>query len=164
MSTEVTANVMIGPLRVDSTHGRSSFGTSEGSFAPSHTMVLIEGRRATWVVQRCPNLGRPTRTLTIRPSSPEYLLAAALLGYLALTMPTAIQGSDDLGRGIEADIRRGQARIRPVDYDLARRVFAHCGERTCGLVTTLPGSSITPGELKIAEAAGMRSAIVTASG
>ena len=158
MPTEVTASVMIGPVRADSIHGQPSHGTDR-LFAPSHIMVLMEGHRAVWILQRCPNLSRPAMTLRIRPSSPDHLLASGVLGYVALTMPRLIRNAADLRDLAELDNRRGEVRIHPLDRATTRRVFAHCSEHTYGLVTVLPGSSIAEGELQIAADAGMRTAL-----
>lgn len=161
MSTEVTATVMIGPVRAESTHGQPSNG-AERLFAPSHVMVLMEGDRAVWIVQRCPNLGRPSPTLRIRPSSPAFLLAAGLLGYVALTQPRVIRESEELRNLLEVNERRGEVRIEPLDKDSARRIFHHLSDHTYGVATTLPGSTIGPAELGIASDSGSIKAAVLA--
>lgn len=154
MSTEVTASVMIGAIRPNSGHGQPSGGGAPRAFAPSHVMVLMEGHRATWIVQRCPNLGRPSPTLRIRPSSPAFLLAAGLLGYVALTQPRVIREADALRNLVEVDDRRGEVRVQPLDTDRARRIFRDLSQHAYGVVTTLPGSTITPPELGIAADSG----------
>ena len=154
MSTEVTASVMIGAIRPNSVHGQPSMDETPRPFAPSHVMVLMEGHRATWILQRCPNLGRPSPTLRIRPSSPAFLLAAGLLGYVALTQPRVIRDSDDLRSLVEFDDRRGEVRVQPLDKDSARRIFRHLSQHAYGVATTLPGSTITPAELGIAADSG----------
>lgn len=160
MSTAVTANVMIGAIRPGSVHGQPSEDCTPRPFAPSHVMVLMEGHRPTWILQRCPNLGRPSPTLRIRPSSPPYLLAAAILGYVALTQPRIIRESEQLRRLVEVDDRRGEARIHPLDEHDARQIFQRCSEHTFGLITTLPGSTITSTELCIAADTGLQIAAV----
>jgi hypothetical protein len=160
MPTEVTANVMIGPIRADSTHGRPSLRSAARLFAPSHVMVLMEGHRATWMVQRCPNLSGPATTLRIRPGSPDHLLAAAVLGYVALTMPRVIRESGELRSVVGLAKRHGDVRILPIDHDLACRVFTYCSEHIYGVVTTLLVSSIKEGELRIAADSGMQIATV----
>ena len=154
MSTEVTASVMIGAIRPNSVHGQPSMDETPRPFAPSHAMVLMEGHRATWILQRCPNLGRPSPTLRIRPSSPAFLLAAGLLGYVALTQPRAIRESDGLRSLVEFDDRRGEVRIQPLDIDSARRIFRHLSQHAYGVATTLPGSTITATEVGIAADSG----------
>lgn len=149
MSTEVTASVMIGAIRPNSVHGQPSMDETPRPFAPSHVMVLMEGHRATWIVQRCPNLGRPSPILRIRPSSPAFLLAAGLLGYVALTQPRVVREFDELRNLVEVDDRRGEVRIQPLDKDSARRIFRHLSRHTYAVATVLPGSTITPTELDI---------------
>jgi hypothetical protein len=150
MSTEVTASVMIGAIRPNSVHGQPSEDGAPRPFAPSHVMVLMEGHRATWILQRCPNLGRPSPTLRIRPSSPAYLLAAGLLGYVALTHPRVIRESDELRNLIEVDDRRGEVRVQPLDEDSACRIVQQLSEHAYGVVTVLPGSTITATEVNLA--------------
>lgn len=154
MSTEVTASVMIGPIRPNSVHGQPSADGTELLFAPSYVLALMEGHRAAWIVQRCPNLGRPSPTLRIRPSSPDFLLAAGVLGYVALTQPRVIRESEDLRGLVEFDDRRGEVRIQPLDQDSACRIFRQLGEHAYGVATTLPGSTITMTELGIASDSG----------
>jgi hypothetical protein len=152
MPTEVTANVMIGPVRADSIHGQPS--GAERLFAPSHVMVLMEGHRACWIVQRCPNLGRPSPTLRVRPSSPAFLLAAGVLGYVALTRPWVIAGSAEFGDLVEVDNRRGEVRIQPLDEDSARGIFHDLRRHAYGVATTLSGCTISATELGIAADSG----------
>jgi hypothetical protein len=154
MSTEVTASVMIGAIRPNFVHGQPSGDGAPRPFAPSHVMVLMKGHRATWIVQRCPNLGRPSPTLQIRPSSPAFPLAAGLLGYVALTQPRVIREFDDLRNLVEVDDRRGEVRVQPLDKDSARRIFGHLSQHAYGVATTLPGSTITSTELDIAADSG----------
>ena len=154
MSTEVTASVMIGAIRPNSVHGQPSADGAPRPFAPSHAMVLMEGHRATWIVQRCPNLGRPSPTLRIRPSSPAFLLAAGVLGYVALTHPRVIREADELRDLVEVDDRRGEVRVQPLGKDSARRIFRLLSQHAYGVATTLPGSAITPTELGIAADSG----------
>ncbi len=54
---------------------------------------------------------------------------------------------------VEFDDRCGKVRIRPLDSETARWVFAHC---IYGLGTVLQGSSITEDELWVAADNGMR--------
>ena len=88
MPSDVTATIMMGPIAANSSHGRPIHGPAGKVFCPSHVLTLMEGFRATWIVQRCPELGRPIPTRRIQPASPEHLLAAALLGYAALCTPS----------------------------------------------------------------------------
>ena len=139
MSAEITASIMIGPIGPDSTHGRSAGLPGRRLFAPSHVLVLMENSRATWIMQRCPELRRPSPTQRIQPSSPAHLLAAAVLGYTTLVADTSAPEA---------------LAVETIDDDRARDVFARCSEQVYGVVTRLPGSTITEGELEMAAAAG----------
>ncbi|MFM9043387.1 MAG: hypothetical protein ACKOPI_04520, partial [bacterium] len=92
--------------------------------------------------------------LRIRPSSPAFLLAAGLLGYVALTQPRVIRESDELRELVEFDDRRGEVRVQPLDNNSARRIFRNLSDHAYGVATTLPGSTITPTELGIAAESG----------
>jgi hypothetical protein len=163
MTTEVTASLMIGPVSPDSAHGKPSLTLAEKWFCPSHVMVLMEGARATWLVPRCPSLGRPTLASHIHPSSPEHLLAAGVLGYTALTARSALNRSDKLCNAVVPTPSNRGLRIGPIDRELAAHVFAMCGEFIDGAITVLPGSSITDDELQIAAGCGLRVAIAAST-
>jgi hypothetical protein len=156
MATEVTATISIGPLADNSNHGRPIYGPTRKLFCPSHVLVLMEGARAAWIVQRCPELRRPTPTSRILPASPQHLLAAAILGYAALTTPRVIDGSDRLRLAVEPGSCGHVLRLKPIDDGLASEVFATCGEVLYGMVTVLPGSSISDAQLRAAAATGMQ--------
>ena len=159
MPTEITASIMIGPVAVNSTHGQSSLTPMGQWFCPSHVMVLMEGSRATWVVQECPSLGQPTPAHRIHPASPEHLLAAAMLGYLALVKPDVVQSSESLGGAVALASGSRTLHVSPLDPDLAAKVFAACNGHIYGAVTTLPGSTITDDQLQIATANGLLVAV-----
>ncbi|MEJ6538444.1 MAG: hypothetical protein QNL98_14585 [Mycobacterium sp.] len=154
MPTEVTASVLIGPLSADSVHGRSESAASTKAFCPSHVLTLMEGARATWVMQRCPELGHPIPTWFIRPSVPEHLLGAVVLGYVALISPEAIQSSDALRGAVVVDTDKSEVRILPLTDALAAEVFAVCGRHVYGLVTRLQGSTVCDYELRAAADSG----------
>lgn len=162
MTTEVTASLMIGPMSRDSAHGRPAPTPMGKSFCPSHVMVLMEGARATWVLQECPALGDQSPTSRIQPHSPEYLLSAAVLGYTALIVPGALHGAARLRNVIEPSTG-GALRVNRMDRGLAAEVFSSCAELVDGVVTVLPGSSITEEELRIAAESGMRVALSTST-
>lgn len=149
---------MIGTVNPNSAHGQSSSPAGKW-FCPSHILVLMEGSRATWTMQRCPSLGRPTPASRIHPSSPEYLLAAAVLGYVALARPDVVNESDRLRNAVGLSPSNRGMCILPIDRDLAAHVLATCAEYVFGAVTSLPGSSITEDELRIAAASGMQVAV-----
>ena len=166
MPTEVTANIMIGAVSNSSHHGAPSSGATGKLFCPSHILVLMEGTRATWVVQRCPSVGRPThgpQTRRICPSSPDHLLAAAVLGYTAMTQPDAVSASAELRDAVIEDASTGDVRIVPLDRDLASQVFDTCSAYVYAMVTALPGSSINDDELRLAADAGMQIAVAARS-
>ncbi|HRD10794.1 MAG TPA: hypothetical protein PLI79_02925 [Mycobacterium sp.] len=119
-------------------------------------LVLVEGSRATWMVQECPIMGqgKPTRA-RIRPSSPARLLAAALLGYGALTQPDLVKGSDTLRNAVEVDRRRDEVRILPLEDELADHVIDVCSSAVYGVLTTMPGSSIRDRDLQMGAAHGL---------
>lgn len=163
MTTEVTASVMIGPIYPDSAHGKPAPTPAGKWFCPSHLMVLMEGDRATWVVQRCPSLGEPTSASRIHPHSPEQLLATAVLGYTALTVPSALNRPELLRTTIHQASSDGAVRIGPIDRELATEVFAACAEFVDGVVAVLPGSSITDDELRIAADCGFQVAVAAST-
>jgi hypothetical protein len=146
MPTEVTATVFIGPIESNSHHGQPN--GDRQLFCPSHVLVLMEGSRATWMVQACPLVGqgKPARA-RIRPSDPARLFAAALLGYAALTLPELVNASARLRAVVELDPARRDVRILPLDGDLADHVFEVCAPEVYGLLTTLSGSSISDRDL-----------------
>jgi len=162
MTTEVTASLMIGPMVPDSAHGKPAPFPTGKWFCPSHLTVLMEGARATWIVQGCEWLGGSPSAFRILPRSPEYLLAAAVLGYTALTAPDALHRVDTLRNAIEPSAG-GTLRVGPIDRVLAAEVFSTCAELVDGVVTVLPGSSITDDELWIAAGCGMRVAVATST-
>lgn len=139
MSAQITAGVMIGPLNRESTHGTPSGLPGGRLFAPSHVLVLMENSRATWIMQRCPELRRPSPTQRIQPASPAHLLAAAVLGYTTLVA--------------DASAPEWLA-VEKIDDALARDIYARCSKQVYGVVTWLPGSTITESELEMAAAAG----------
>lgn len=159
MPKEVTATIMIGPIAERSNHGQPGHGADGRLFCPRHVLTLMEGTRAAWMLQCVPSLRRPCPTRRILPASPQHLLAAALLGYAALTVPELINGSNKLRRAVEPGACRAILRTLPIDDDLASAVFAECGPHVYGIVTALPGSAITTGELAAAAAAGMPVAV-----
>jgi hypothetical protein len=163
MATEVTASLMIGPVSPDSAHGKPAPTPAGKWFCPSHLMVLMEGARATWVVHSCTSLGRPTLASRIHPHSPEHLLAAAVLGYTVLTVPGALNRSNGLRNAIEPTPSNGGLRIGPIDRELATQVFATCAEFVDGVITVLPGSSITDDELRIAAGCGFQVAVAAST-
>jgi len=160
MPTEVTATVVIGPIDGNSYHGQPH--GDRKLFCPSHILVLTEGSRATWIVQPCPleGQGKISRA-RIRPSDPNRLLPAALLGYAVLTQPELVNSSDRLRAAVELDRARSDVRILPLDDDLGDHVLDLCAPEVYGLATTLPGSSICGRDLHLAAAHGLH---VTASG
>ena len=158
MPTEVTAAIMIGPIAAQSNHGRPIDGPAGKLFCPSHVLTLMEGSRATWIVQRCPEWDRRSTAWRIQPASPEHLLAAALLGYAALSVPGMLRGSQKL-RDAVAGTFGPVVRVDRVDAGLAHEVFAACGAHMYGIATVLPGSTITDEELRAAAAAGMQIAV-----
>ena len=157
MPTEVTATVLIGSLEANSYHGEPT--GERRLFCPSHMLVLMEGSRATWLVQACPLVGpgNPGRA-RIRPASPQRLVAAALLGYAALVNPTSVSGDARLSAAVHRDPTRADVRVAPLDADLAEHVFEVCGAQVYGLLTTLAGSSITASEVQQAAAHGLETA------
>jgi len=75
MPSEFTAGMVIGPLEATSYHGKPC--GERRLFCPSHTLMLLEGARATWMVQALPPVGRAKpQGARIRPSSPGPLLAS----------------------------------------------------------------------------------------
>jgi hypothetical protein len=154
MPTEFTAGLVIGPIDANSYHGQPNGGRK--LFCPSHVLTLMEGARATWMVQACPPVGqgKPSHA-RIRPSDPARLLAAALLGYAALTRRELVNGWASLRAAVELDRVRGDVRVLPLDDNLADLVFEVCGPEMYGLLTTLPGSSIGDRELHLAAAQGL---------
>ncbi len=58
MPTEVTATVMIGPVRAESNHGQSSHGTDR-LFAPSHAMVPGGLKHMAWAALSASANGDP---------------------------------------------------------------------------------------------------------
>ncbi len=166
MPTEVTATIMIGAVSDSSYQGEPSSSATGKLFCPSHILVLVEGTRATWVVQRCPSVGRSThgpQTRRICPSSPDHLLAAVVLGYTAMTRPDAVSASAELRDAVIVDASTRDVRIVPLDRDLASQVFDACSAYVYAMVTALPGSSITDGELRLAADAGMQVAVAARS-
>lgn len=159
MTTEITATISIGPIADGSNHGRPIHGPSRKLFCPSHVLVLMEGTRAAWIMQRCPELRRPTPTRRILPASPEHLFAAAILGYAALIVPRVLDGSDTLRNAVQPGSCRHVLRLPPIDDGLASAIFAECGEAMYGVVTVLPGSSISHAQLRAAAAMGMQVAM-----
>lgn len=159
MPTEITAGIMFGPIRTDSNHGRPSGLPGGRLFTPSHVLVLMEGSRATWIVQRCPNLQRPMPTERIQPASPRHLLASAVLGYTALVTPEALEDSGPLRAMTSLDTRYRTVEVDKVDDDLADAIYDRCREHVYGVVTWLPGSTITRDELRLAAGAGMQIAV-----
>lgn len=159
MPTEVTAAIMIGPITAQSNHGRPGHGPAGKLFCPSHVLTLMEGSRATWIVQRCPEWDRPSTARRIQPASPEHLLAAALLGYAALNVPGMLSGSPTLRDALTEGHCRHVVRVDRVDAELAAEVFAVCGAHLCGIATVLPGSTITDTELRAVAAAGLQIAV-----
>lgn len=157
MSTEVTASIMIGPLAPNSTHGQPL--GDRRHFAPSHVMTLMEGHRATWVVQECPHLHRPAHARFIRPASPQHLLAAAVLGYTALVRPAALKTSDRLRNAVEREMRNGDLRVLKIDDEQAEAIFANCSQYVYGLVTVLPECTINDDEVRMAADHGMQVAV-----
>ncbi|MFV8161068.1 hypothetical protein ACNQVK_02850 [Mycobacterium sp. 134] len=160
MTTEVTATMVIGPIDVKSYHGQPH--GDRKLFCPSHTLMLMEGSRATWIVQPCRAAGQgsPDRA-RIRPSDPHHLLPAALLGYVTLTRPELLDGSDRLRAVVEVDPTGSDVRILPLDDDLVDHAFEVCAPEVYALVTTLPGSSIYGRDVRLAAAHGLH---VAASG
>jgi hypothetical protein len=114
----------------------------------------MEGSRATWVMQRCPELGQPIPTWFIRPSAPEHLLEAVVLGYVALISPEVIQSSDALRGAVVVDTDKSEVRILPLTDAFAAEVVAVCGRHVYGLVTRLPGSTVCDDELRAASDSG----------
>jgi hypothetical protein len=162
MTTEVTACLMIGPVSANSAHGKPAPTPAGALFCPSHVLVLMEGARATWVLQECPALGDRSPTSRIQPQSSEYLLSAALLGYSALNAPGALHRAARLRNAITPST--GDAlRIGEMDRNLAAELFTVCAEHVYGVITVLPGSSITDNELGIAAGCGMRVAVATSA-
>ncbi|TSD99786.1 hypothetical protein FOS14_11090 [Skermania sp. ID1734] len=155
MPTEVTASLMIGPITADSYHGTATWGSGKW-FCPSHTLLLMEGSRPSWVVQPIQFTGRPAPAFRIDPSSREHLLAAGVLGYVALTAPHALDLTPRLqGTVAQASGDKG-LRIGRINRDLAADVFTVCEEFVDGVVTVMPGSTITAEELDIAACHGLR--------
>ena len=159
MPTEVTAAIMIGPITAQSNHGRPGHGPAGKLFCPSHVLTLMEGSRATWIVQRCPEWDRRSAARRIQPASPENLLAAALLGYAALRTRGMLSGSPTLLDAVTEGNCRHVLRVGRVDAALAAEVFAVCGAHMFGMATVLPGSTITDTELRAAAAAGIQIAV-----
>jgi hypothetical protein len=147
MPTETTATIAIGPL--DTQWGASVFG-------PDHLLQLREGSRATWVVT--PLSGEvPGERSFIRPTTPDHLLAAGLLGFVALVVPDLVDGAPEL-RAVVRRVPDG-VEVDPVDDPLARRVFAWASELVDGLVTVLPVASVRAEELELAAGYGLRIAL-----
>lgn len=159
MPSEVTVSIMIGPITDHSNHGRPTHDPAGRLFCPSHMLTLLEGSRATWIVQRCPEWDRASRGRRIQPASPEHLLAAALLGYAALSVPGMLSGSQALRNAVAADQCRHVLGVGHVDAALAAEVFAVCGRHMYGIATVLPGSTITDKELRAAASAGLQIAM-----
>jgi hypothetical protein len=159
MPSEVTATIMIGPIADDSRHGRPTHGPAGTLFCPSHVLTLMEGSRATWIVQRCPEWCRPSPARRIQPASPEHLLAAAVLGYAALSVPEMLRGSQKLRDAVAAGDCGHVVRLERVDARLAAEVFTQSGRHMYGIATVLPGSTITGAELRAAAAAGIQIAV-----
>ena len=159
MPTEVTAAIMIGPIAAQSNHGRPIDGPAGKLFCPSHVLTLMEGSRATWIVQRCPEWDRPSPARRIQPASPAHLLAAALLGYAALGTRGMLRGSQTLRDAVTEGNCRHVVRVDRVDAELAAEVFAVCGAHMYGIATVLPSSTITDTELRAAAAAGIQIAV-----
>lgn len=154
MPTEVTATVLIGPVRANSHHGQPN--GDRKLFCPSHMLMLLEGSRATWVVQSCtPVGGGQPGHVRIRPSDSHRLLAAALLGYAVLTQPELVNGSARLRAAVQVDRTRRDIRILPLDDDLGDHVFDVCAPEIWGLLTTLPGSSVHGRDVDLAAAHGL---------
>ena len=156
MSAEVTASILIGPIRKGSTHGTPSGLPGGRLFAPSHVLVLMENSRATWLVQRCPELQGATPAQRIRPSSPAHLLAAAMLGYTALVQPDALDAAWRLRALITRDPEDRSLSIAPIDDDTAAHIYDYCSTHVYGVVTRLPQSTIQTDELRMAAATGMQ--------
>lgn len=157
MSTEVTAVMMIGPTVANSTHGQP-WGDRR-FFAPSQVLTLMEGHRAVWTVQEFPSLGRPAPTRFIRPTSPQHLLAAAVLGYTALVRPEVVAASDRLRDAAVSDANARSVSTSLIDDDLADYVFDFCSEYVYGLITVLPESTVKLDELRMSAARGMQVAL-----
>lgn len=156
MSAEVTASILIGPIRKESTHGTPSGLPGGRLFAPSHVLVLMENSRATWIVQRCPELRDAAPSRRIRPASPAHLLAAAMLGYTALVKHDVIDASERLRALITREPEDRSLRIAPIDDDTAAHIYDYCSNHVYGVVTRLPESTINTNELQMAAAAGMQ--------
>lgn len=75
----------------------------------------------------------------------------------ALVVPDLVDGSPQLRDAVGREL--DGVSVRPIDLDLARRVFAWSSELVDGLVTVLPGSSISDGELALAASHGLRVAV-----
>lgn len=159
MSAEVTASILIGPIEPNSTHGQQTGQPGRRLLAPSHVLVLMENSRATWIMQRCPDLGGPAPSRRIQPWSPAHLLAAAVLGYTALVKPGIVDASEQLRALTERQPRSRTLSVAELDDDLARHIYDYCSEHVYGVLTWLPGSTIQEHELQMAEAAGMQIAI-----
>lgn len=157
MPTEVTATIMIGPIADESHHGRPD-GAGGRLFCPRHVLTLMEGTRAAWILQCFPALRRPCPPRRILPSSPAHLLASAVLAYTAFAVPEVITASARLRDAVvhvPVPERRSRiTRVMRLDDELAATVFAECGEHVYGLITVLPGSSITDDQLHPAADAG----------
>lgn len=116
----------------------------------------MENSRATWVVQRCPNLRRPEPCRIIQPASPRHLLAASVLGYTAQVNPGAVDADERLRAATVRDEGSRRLEVGLIDDDLAEHIYRYCGDYVYGAVTVLPGSTISDDELRTAAAAGMQ--------
>ena len=159
MATEITASILIGPVDRESTHGQPTGTPGRRLFASSHVLVLMENSRATWIMQHCPELGGTKASRRIQPASPQHLLAAAVLGYTALAKPEALQSADRLAALVAAEPRGTTLDVGLIDDELARRIYDHCSEHLYAVVTSLPGTTIDDGELRMASGAGFLVAV-----
>jgi hypothetical protein len=142
MPTETTASLLAGPS--DSFFGGDVFN-------PTAVALLREGFRATWALHPT-TVDAPFRAATIRPESPDHLLAVGLLGYAIVELPQVIANDDPLMQLVQRE--DGALLVKRLDRRVARRVFARLGEFISGAITVLPGCTTTDAELAMAETAG----------
>jgi len=145
MPTETTASLLVGA-------SRDTSWLADG-FRPDHLLLLNEGSRAWWTIHPTAESEPAACRVIIRPASPENLLAAGLLGFLALAAPAALAANPRLQDLVT--VEDDNVTIRPVCRHRSDEAIALFASAAGGVLTLMPGTSVRPSEVRGAQRRGL---------
>jgi hypothetical protein len=124
-------------------------------FQVNDVLILNERGRPTWVASEVHWAAEGCRPQVIIPESPNFLLAAGMLGFLQRALPDEVAAHERPGPLRLTSDGEGRVTIPDLDETAARAVFTVFGSFAQAVLVTFAGRALSIEEIRLAIESGV---------